>query len=321
MSEILFEIKDLKKYFPTDDRNKKVKAVDGISFNIYKGENLGVVGESGCGKSTTGRLVINLLDKTSGEVIYKGREIGQIKRKELRSTRKEIQFMFQDPYASLDPRKTVFSTLSEPFEIHYPKMSKDEIVQKVVKLIECVGLRPEHIARYPHEFSGGQRQRIGIARAIALNPEFIVCDEPVSALDVSVQAQVVNLLQDLKSEFNLTYLFISHDLRIVKHMCDRVVIMYLGNIVEIGKTSDIYKNPRHPYTKALLSAIPSINKDGSGERIVLQGNIPSPINPPSGCPFHPRCSECMETCKTEKPIAKTMADGTQVACHINFANS
>ena len=306
MSEILIQAKNIKKYFPTSDRSKVVKAVDDISFDIYKGETLGVVGESGCGKSTTGRMVLKLLDCTEGTVLYKGKDIGKMKGKEMRSLRKEMQIIFQDPYASLDPRKTVFQILAEPFWIHHPEMSKEEIYREVEKLIECVGLRPEHILRYPHEFSGGQRQRVGIARAIALHPEFVVCDEPVSALDVSIQAQVINLMQDIKKEYQLTYLFISHDLRIIKHFCDRVMVMYLGNIVELGTK------------EAILSAVSSVKGHGSKNRIILQGDIPSPVNPPSGCPFHTRCSYCMDICREKKPELKKMADGTLVACHLDM---
>ena len=293
--------------------------MDDVSFQIFKGETLGVVGESGCGKSTTGRLTLKLLEPTSGSVSFKGQDLSGLKKKDMRALRREMQIIFQDPYASLDPRKTVFQILAEPYQIHHPNMPREEIYENVTKLIDCVGLRPEHIYRYPHEFSGGQRQRVGIARAIALNPEFVVCDEPVSALDVSIQAQVINLMQDIKKEFNLTYMFISHDLRIIKHFCDRVMVMYLGNIVEIGSKEAIYEKRRHPYTQALLSAIPNIKSKDKGERILLTGDIPSPVNPPSGCPFHPRCSQCMEICKKEKPCLRTMADGTQVACHLQLS--
>ena len=318
MSEILLHVENLKKYFPTNEKDKFVKAVDNISFDIYKGETLGVVGESGCGKSTTGRLVLNLITPTEGVVEFKGQDLTKLSRRQMRSMRRQMQIIFQDPYASLDPRKTVMQILAEPFQIHNPEMSREEIQQKVVDLVKCVGLRPEHVYRYPHEFSGGQRQRVGIARAIALNPEFVVCDEPVSALDVSIQAQVINLMQDIKKEFNLTYMFISHDLRIIKHFCDRVMVMYLGNVVEIGTKEAVYEKRRHPYTQALLSAIPNVKAKGSQERILLTGDIPSPVNPPSGCPFHPRCRYCTERCKTEKPQLRTMADGTQVACHLDM---
>ena len=318
MSEILLHVENLKKYFPTNEKDKFVKAVDNVSFDIYKGETLGVVGESGCGKSTTGRLVLNLITPTEGVVEFKGQDLTKLSRRQMRSMRRQMQIIFQDPYASLDPRKTVMQILAEPFQIHNPEMSREEIQQKVVDLVKCVGLRPEHVYRYPHEFSGGQRQRVGIARAIALNPEFVVCDEPVSALDVSIQAQVINLMQDIKKEFNLTYMFISHDLRIIKHFCDRVMVMYLGNVVEIGTKEAVYEKRRHPYTQALLSASPNVKAKGPQERILLTGDIPSPVNPPSGCPFHPRCRYCTERCKTEKPQLRTMADGTQVACHLDM---
>lgn len=318
MSEVLADVKNLKKCFPTSEKEKVVKAVDDISFQIFKGETLGVVGESGCGKSTTGRLVLRLLEPTSGTVTFKGQDMSSLKKKDLRAMRKQMQIIFQDPYASLDPRKTVFQILAEPYQIHHPEMSREEIYSQVTRLIDCVGLRPEHIYRYPHEFSGGQRQRVGIARAIALNPEFVVCDEPVSALDVSIQAQVINLMQDIKKEFNLTYMFISHDLRIIKHFCDRVMVMYLGNIVELGTREAIYEKRRHPYTKALLSAIPDVRKEEGHERILLTGDIPSPVNPPSGCPFHPRCSYCMDICRKEKPKLRSLEDGTQVACHLEM---
>ena len=318
MSEVLADVKNLKKYFPTSEKGKVVKAVDDISFQIFKGETLGVVGESGCGKSTTGRLVLRLLEPTSGTVTFKGQDMSSLKKKDLRAMRKQMQIIFQDPYASLDPRKTVFQILAEPYQIHHPEMSREEIYSQVTRLIDCVGLRPEHIYRYPHEFSGGQRQRVGIARAIALNPEFVVCDEPVSALDVSIQAQVINLMQDIKKEFNLTYMFISHDLRIIKHFCDRVMVMYLGNIVELGTREAIYEKRRHPYTKALLSAIPDVRKEEGHERILLTGDIPSPVNPPSGCPFHPRCSYCLDICRKEKPKLRSLEDGTQVACHLEM---
>lgn len=318
MSEVLIEARHLKKYFPTGDKNKPVKAVDDVSFQIFKGETLGVVGESGCGKSTTGRLVLNLLEPTEGSVTFKGTELTTLSRKEMRAIRRQMQIIFQDPYASLDPRKTVYQILAEPFQIHHPRMSREEIFAEVTKLVDCVGLRPEHIYRYPHEFSGGQRQRVGIARAIALNPEFVVCDEPVSALDVSIQAQVINLMQDIKKQYSLSYLFISHDLRIIKHFCDRVMVMYLGNVVEIGTKDAIYEKRRHPYTQALLSAIPNIKNQDSSQRIILSGDIPSPVNPPSGCPFHPRCRYCMDICKTEKPCLRTLTDGTQVACHLDM---
>ncbi|MBQ6594836.1 MAG: dipeptide ABC transporter ATP-binding protein [Clostridia bacterium] len=318
MSEVLLDVKNLKKYFPSGEKSRPVKAVDGISFQIFRGETLGVVGESGCGKSTTGRLVLNLMPPTSGEITFRGQRLNGMRGRRMRELRRQMQIVFQDPYASLDPRKTVYQTLAEPFSIHHRDMPREEVYREVERLISCVGLRPEHIYRYPHEFSGGQRQRVGIARAIALNPEFVVCDEPVSALDVSIQAQVINLLQDIKQEYSLTYMFISHDLRIIRHLCDRVMVMYLGNIVEIGSKEAIYEYRRHPYTQALLSAIPNIRKTDAGKRILLTGDIPSPMNPPSGCPFHPRCSRCMDICTREKPVLREMADGTQVACHLDL---
>lgn len=318
MKEVLVDAQNLKKYFPTGDKDKPVKAVDNVSFQIFRGETLGVVGESGCGKSTTGRLVLNLIEPTSGSVTFQGTELTTLSRKQMRAIRSQMQIIFQDPYASLDPRKTVYQILEEPFQIHHPEMSREQIFAEVSGLVERVGLRPEHIYRYPHEFSGGQRQRVGIARAIALHPQFVVCDEPVSALDVSIQAQVINLMQDIKEQYDLSYMFISHDLRIIKHFCDRVMVMYLGNVVEIGTKEAIYEKCRHPYTQALLSAIPNIKEHGESHRIILTGDIPSPVNPPSGCPFHPRCRYCMDICKQEKPCLKTMADGTQVACHLDM---
>ena len=318
MKEVLVDAKNLKKYFPTGDKDKPVKAVDDVSFQIFRGETLGVVGESGCGKSTTGRLVLNLIEPTSGSVTFQGTELTTLSRKDMRAIRSQMQIIFQDPYASLDPRKTVYQTLAEPFQIHHPEMSREQIFTEVSQLVYRVGLRPEHVYRYPHEFSGGQRQRVGIARAIALHPQFVVCDEPVSALDVSIQAQVINLMQDIKEQYDLSYMFISHDLRIIKHFCDRVMVMYLGNVVEIGTKEAIYEKRRHPYTQALLSAIPNIKEQGKSQRIILTGDIPSPVNPPSGCPFHPRCRYCMDICKQEKPCLKTMADGTQVACHLDM---
>ncbi len=317
-NEVLFEVNHLKKYFPTQEKSKAVKAVDDVSFQVLQGETLGVVGESGCGKSTTGRLVLRLQEPTEGQILYRGQDITKLSRRAMRPLRSKMQIVFQDPYASLDPRMTVYQIVSEPLKVHHPGMSRDEMNRRVCELIDAVGLRREHMWRYPHEFSGGQRQRVGIARAIALNPEFIVCDEPVSALDVSIQAQVINLMQDLKKEFNLTYLFISHDLRIIKHICDRVMVMYLGNIMELGHKDAVYEKRRHPYTQALLSAIPNLKTRGSGQRIILTGDLPSPVNPPSGCPFHPRCSYCMDICKQEKPALRTLSDGTQVACHLDM---
>ena len=317
MSEVLINVENLKKYFPTSDKEKVVKAVDDISFQIYKGETLGVVGESGCGKSTTGRLVLQLLEPTEGKVQYNGQELTTMTRKQLRPLRKEMQIIFQDPYASLDPRKTVLQILAEPFEIHNPEMSKDEIFDKVAELVKHVGLRPEHIYRYPHEFSGGQRQRVGIARAIALNPEFVVCDEPVSALDVSIQAQVINMFDELQEEMGLTYLFIAHDLLVVRHISDRIAVMYLGKMVEMADANEIYDHPLHPYTKCLMSAVPLPDpiKARENKRIVLSGDIPSPLNAPSGCPFRTRCPYATDACAESMPEFKEVSSGHFVACH------
>ena len=317
MSEVLVDVKNLKKYFPTGEKGKTVKAVDDISFQIYKGETLGVVGESGCGKSTTGRLVLHLLEPTEGTVTFDGQDLSRLKKSEMRTMRKRMQIIFQDPYASLDPRKTVFQILEEPYRIHHPEMSREEIYAQVEKLIACVGLRPEHITRYPHEFSGGQRQRVGIARAIALNPEFVVCDEPVSALDVSIQAQVVNLLIELQQKKNLTYLFIAHDLSMVKHISDRVGVMYLGNMVEFAESDELYQNPLHPYTKALMAAIPIPDPDTEEQkkRIRLEGEIPSPVNPKPGCRFVTRCRYATEKCHQETPQLEELKPEHFVACH------
>lgn len=316
MSEILIQAKNIKKYFPTSDRGKVVKAVDDISFDIYKGETLGVVGESGCGKSTTGRMVLKLLDCTEGTVLYKGKDIGKMKGKEMRSLRKEMQIIFQDPYASLDPRKTVFQILAEPFWIHHPEMSKEEIYREVEKLIECVGLRPEHILRYPHEFSGGQRQRVAIAKAIALQPEFLVCDEAVSALDVSIQSQIINLLLDLKEQYgNMTYLFISHALNVVEHISDRVVVMYLGKMMEVAGNEELFSHPAHPYTQALLSAIPILSGRQKRERIVLKGEVPSAASVPPGCRFHTRCPWAEPICSEQEPELKEISPDHFAACH------
>lgn len=319
MAENTFvQVRGLKKHFPTGDKKRFVRAVDDISFDIHRGETLGIVGESGCGKSTTGRLVLKLIQKTQGSILFDGKNLDSVKSRELRTMRRQMQFIFQDPYQSLDPRKTVFQTLAEPFQIHYPDMNREEMRGEVLNLLKCVGMRQETLLRYPHEFSGGQRQRICIARAIALKPQFIVCDEPVSALDVSIQAQIINLLQDLKKEFALTYMLISHDLGVVRHICDRVAVMYLGTIVEIGPRDAIYTRTRHPYTQALISAIPVIRKAGvkRPERIILQGDIPSPVTPPSGCLFHPRCAHCMDICKSVRPQLVEMEPGLQVACHL-----
>lgn len=317
-SEYLVEVRDLKQYFPIKTgfmKTTPLKAVDGVSFSIKPGETLGLVGESGCGKTTVGRSLLRLYTPTSGDVFFDGERVDE---KSIGHMRRQMQMVFQDPYSSLNPRMTVEDIIGEPLDVHKLYTSRGERRDKILHLMELVGLNAEHATRYAHEFSGGQRQRIGIARALATNPRFIVCDEAVSALDVSIQAQVINLMQDIKKEFSLTYMFISHDLRIIKHFCDRVMVMYLGNIVEIGTKDAIYEKRRHPYTQALLSAIPNIRKQENEHRILLTGDIPSPVNPPSGCPFHPRCRYCMDICKKEKPQLKTMADGTQVACHLKI---
>jgi oligopeptide transport system ATP-binding protein len=319
MKQPLVEVKNLRKYFPIKKgifsrTVNHVKAVDGLDFTIYKGETLGLVGESGCGKSTTGRTILQLLKPSEGEVLYEGKNLVAMPKNELRKLRRDLQIVFQDPYASLDPRLTVGEVISEPLEIHNICSGKEK-QKRVEKLLNDVGLNSFHANRYAHEFSGGQRQRIGIARALALNPKLIVADEPVSALDVSIQSQVITLLQDLQEQYNLTYLFIAHDLSVVKHISDRVGVMYLGRIVEIGDKDDIYDNPLHPYTKSLLSAVPVPNPLVKRERIILKGDVPSPSNPPTGCTFHTRCSECMEICRTERPKFKQV-EGRYIACHL-----
>lgn len=314
----LVEVKNLKKYFTQGSgilkKNiKEVKAVDDVSFNIKKGETLGLVGESGCGKSTLGRTLIRLYDVTDGEILFDGEDISKKNEKELKSFRKRIQTIFQDPYASLNPNMMVKDIIKEPLDIHtdYSNEEKEEIVYE---MLEKVGLSRDCARKYPHEFSGGQRQRIGIARALSVKPDFVFCDEPISALDVSIQAQVINLLEDLQKEFNVTYLFIAHDLSMVRHISDRVCVMYLGKIVEIGNSEDIYRNPKHPYTKALLSSIPSIDSERMEE--VLEGDVPNPLNPPSGCRFRIRCKLCEEICMIEEPIAKICEDDHIVYCHL-----
>lgn len=320
--EVLLEVKNLKKYFKVDKgiirRDiRYVKAVDDISFKIFKGETLGLVGESGCGKSTTGRTIIRLYDVTDGEVIFDGAEIGHMSESELKPFRKRIQMIFQDPYASLNTRMTVADIIGEPLDIHGLASGQDR-QQRIFDLLERVGLSKMHASRYPHEFSGGQRQRIGIARALAVNPDFIICDEPISALDVSIQAQVVNMLEDLQKEFGLTYLFIAHDLSMVKHISDRIGVMYLGKMAEIAESKALYEKPLHPYTQALLSAIPIPDPEvtRAKQRIILEGDVPSPLNPPSGCRFRTRCIYAMEKCAQIEPELKEVEPNHFVACHL-----
>ena len=314
----LIEVKNLKKYFTKKSgllkkEIKEVKAVDDVSFYIKKGETLGLVGESGCGKSTLGRTLIRLYDVTDGEILFDGEDISKKSEKELKNFRKRTQTIFQDPYASLNPNMTVKDIIREPLDIH-TNFSKDEKDKIVYEMLEKVGLNKEHATRYPHEFSGGQRQRIGIARALSVKPDFIFCDEPISALDVSIQAQIINLLEDLQKELGITYLFIAHDLSMVKHISHRVCVMYLGKVVEIGSSEDIYENPKHPYTKALLSSIPKIDDDTEEE--ILEGDVPSPLNPPSGCRFRTRCKYAKEICSKENPPRVDFGNKHFAYCHV-----
>jgi len=317
----LIEVRDLVKYFPIyaglfSRHVGDVKAVDGVSFDIAAGETLGLVGESGSGKTTIGRMLLHLLPSTSGSIAYDGAEITTMRANEIRRLRRQIQIIFQDPYASLNPRMTVGEIIAEPLQLHGALRGK-EVTGRVQELLRLVGLRPYSANRYPHEFSGGQRQRVGIARALAVNPTFIVCDEPVSALDVSIQAQVINLLEDLQQQFGLTYLFIAHDLSVVRHISTRVAVMYVGKIVELSSRDEIYRRPLHPYTQALLSAIPipDPSAERSRKRIVLTGDIPSPVNPPLGCRFHTRCPLAFERCKVEDPPLNAYGEGHLAACH------
>jgi oligopeptide transport system ATP-binding protein len=319
----LMQLVGVKKYFPItrgiliQRKIGQVHAVDGVDLEVYPGETLGLVGETGCGKSTLARCITRLFDVTEGQVLFDGQDITRRSRRQMRPLRREIQMIFQDPYASLNPRKTVGTIIGDPFRVH-GTLSRDKIKPEVQQLMELVGLNPEHYNRYPHEFSGGQRQRIGVARSLALRPRLIVCDEPVSALDVSVQAQILNLLEDLQAEFNLTYVFIAHDLSVVKHMSDRVAVMYLGRVVEIAPGDTLYENPKHPYTGALLSAVPIPDPvlAAQKKRIVLEGDVPSPIDPPSGCRFHPRCPKAQfPTCSDDDPELTPHHPGQVAACH------
>ena len=317
----ILQVNALKKYFPIKGgllgrTTGYVKAVDGVTFNLERGSTMGLVGESGCGKTTTGRTILRLSgEKTGGQVLYEGREVYDLDRRELHELRTKIQIIFQDPFSSLSPRLPVGEIIGEAVKEHH-LVEKAEYEDYLDDIMDKCGLQPFHKDRYPHEFSGGQRQRICIARALALNPDFVVCDEPVSALDVSIQAQIINLLQELQEQFRLTYLFISHDLSVVEHISDAVGVMYLGNLVEYGATEDIFEHPLHPYTKALFSAIPVPDPTVKMNRIVLQGSIPSPANPPSGCTFHTRCAHCTERCKCEKPVQKEIEPGHYVVCHL-----
>lgn len=319
MSESLLRVENIAKSFPIygglfSKEIASVKAVQDVSFEIKKGETLGLVGESGCGKSTLGRSLIRLIEPSSGKIFFKNKDITNISGDELRELRKKLQIIFQDPYASLNPRMTIKAILEEPLIIHNLYASEKDRHDRIIELVNLVGLRPEHLGRYPHEFSGGQRQRIGIARALAVNPELIICDEPVSALDVSIQAQVINLLMELQQKLGLTYIFIAHDLKVVEHVSHRVAVMYLGQIVEMAESNELYRNPQHPYTKALLSAIPVPDPKPRAERIILTGDVPSPLNPPSGCHFNPRCPIASDECKIQVPKLKDISKQHFVSC-------
>lgn len=320
MAEDLLKVEGLKQYYPVSDglfgTKAFVKAVDGVDFEVKKGEVFGIVGESGCGKSTLGKAICKLIEPTDGKIILDGEDIRGYNSKKMRSVRKKVQMVFQDPYASLNPRMSIHDILAEPLQIHGLVNGKQEIDEAVVRLLREVGMDDYHARRYPHEFSGGQRQRIGIARALAVRPQLIIADEPVSALDVSIQSQVLNLMSKLKKEYHLTYIFIAHDLSVVEHISDRIGVMYLGNFVEEANKENLYKNPMHPYTQALLSAVPIPDPTMKKERIILEGSIPSAINPPSGCKFHTRCPKCMEICKKEAPKKYQVGEDHFVYCHL-----
>jgi oligopeptide transport system ATP-binding protein len=321
MAEALLSVQGLTKYFPVIKgiiRSRlvgEIKAVDGVSFEVMPGETLGLVGESGCGKTTTGRLVLHLLEPSGGQVYYRGVELTGLRQRDMDRYRRKLQIIFQDPYASLNPRLTVGDAIAEPLIAH-GLARRQEARERVLHLLDIVGLAPFHYNRYPHEFSGGQRQRVGIARALALEPEFIVADEPVSALDVSIQAQIINLLERIQAEFGLTFLFISHDLGVIRHITNRVLVMYLGKIVEMATADELFAHPWHPYTQALLSAVPSAKPGVVRDRILLSGDVPSPLNPPAGCRFHTRCPKAMPQCKTEEPAWKEVGRGHYTACHL-----
>ncbi|MFC5449918.1 ABC transporter ATP-binding protein [Paenibacillus aestuarii] len=320
MSDYLLEVDNLQTYFPINKglfrKGGVAKAVDGVTFRVKRAETLGIVGESGCGKTTTGRSVLRLVRSTSGSIKFENQEITTYRSRELRNLRSKMQIVFQDPYSSLNPRLTVYSALDEALSVHFPALSKPQRREQVMELLEIVGLNTTHVKCYPHEFSGGQRQRIGIARALAVHPALIVADEAVSALDVSIQAQIINLLQKLQSDLGLTYLFISHDLGVVKHISTRIAVMYLGRIVEIADTQQLFGDPLHPYTQALISAVPATHPLLKKKRIVLSGDVPSPVHPPSGCTFHTRCPQCMDICKVVRPSETEVQPGHTISCHL-----
>lgn len=320
MAEPLIQVRNLKMYFPVGTslfaKRRQLKAVDDVSFDLFPGETFGLVGESGCGKTTVGRTLVRLYKPTDGQILYRGEDIAPLDEKAVMPYRRRMQMIFQDPYASLNPRMTVSSIIGEPMRLQ--GAAQDEITARVAELVEQVGLKKDHLNRYPHEFSGGQRQRIGIARALAMRPEFIVCDEPISALDVSIQAQVINMLEELQDSLGITYLFVSHDLSMVRHISHRVGVMYLGHMVELASAQELYSNMQHPYTQALMSAVPIADPDlaEQSNRIVLQGDVPQPIDPPAGCPFASRCRHCMKACTEKNPEMREVAPGHWVACHL-----